>query len=1105
MPGNKVYTLNLQSCISVDYKLQSRLIGEKARRKVAAGGRSVSAESSWRLYAMAALSLLLAVALAGASDAIDNIFNIHKSSSHGKVELPPGCLYDGRWYDDGASVRTREACLVCACASGALSCRRRTCAPLPEPPPRCHTLHRRGDCCPHIHCPDGVIFKGPEAILEDKLISRPDSVGLALPACVEGGTVYAAGSAMSSNTACEQCFCLGGTRRCVRPQCLPPPSRCHPRPAPGACCPQRFYCDHPPTIPPTEKNEHDCKTPDGLWIEEGKSVKSMEDPCTQCFCLRGTIQCQHMSCSPNLLGCKPLVQPGQCCPHQYQCAHTKQATVYNLYDHVGNFLEPVRNEDRSFHPSKSTKRETTIKSLSTVMDRTSKPSNNIIPATASSDKSTTLQENESTVITESTQTVDDILKDSTTVTEASTTEELPDSSTTEQPENSVKIMVNGTINCTAELSSTSLYNITSINDTLKMHAEIQPRIPFIDSIEVESHTFPANELITERNHDELDETESFVINVTSSLRTNTTFPSILSTSTTVLPKTALPILADTHNITKKTKDDADYDYNEPTLPPSLPNLKIIPFVAADAVVEEDLSPKENLYSTIEREDKFPVYYPSMTRREDIYKPNQYPVFTNKENVKYSLPHQLSELYTTKVKDVEKPIEITVGTSFKNTKENKPEHNSPLIENMAVETPAINLFSPPVETEGGFVPKSPNMIDDFYAVFSSTTQGPIIPHLTTSMQIDNKDDCVTSDGRKITEGDNVKQACSICTCAWGELHCSPQPCDIPRGCFRRPTVGDPCCGNLVCEQGNHSVVTDQIEGNNGTDIILEDESNNSNVNQATNSFVDPVQISITTSTSVDLSSVTTDESKLREHNETSIQPINGIKTTTVQTTKTDKPQEVHNGNVSDTNTQSQEYEDEEDDEGFSLGSVLQLLLSETYEPTTAIPFKKMPPRTASSPKPPTTTTSPVTTSTAKPAPSHFIPTKQYSFVPPKKLNSVNRIDHLVLGEATAIKRTSTRSTTTKPIVTTRKLYVKPTPRPLSTKTVEITSKGQVGQAVDVSKPPNVIPGLLPGLPKLAGCNIYGRMYRVGRIISELSTPCQECKCTELGVQCRQLTC
>lgn len=45
----------------------------------------------------------------------------------------------------------------------------------------------------------------------------------------------------------------------------------------------------------------------------------------------------------------------------------------------------------------------------------------------------------------------------------------------------------------------------------------------------------------------------------------------------------------------------------------------------------------------------------------------------------------------------------------------------------------------------------------------------------------------------------------------------------------------------------------------------------------------------------------------------------------------------------------------------------------------------------------------------------------------------------------------------------------------------------------------------GILKLAGCNIYGRMYRVGRIIFELSGPCLECKCTETGVQCNSLKC
>ena len=42
-------------------------------------------------------------------------------------------------------------------------------------------------------------------------------------------------------------------------------------------------------------------------------------------------------------------------------------------------------------------------------------------------------------------------------------------------------------------------------------------------------------------------------------------------------------------------------------------------------------------------------------------------------------------------------------------------------------------------------------------------------------------------------------------------------------------------------------------------------------------------------------------------------------------------------------------------------------------------------------------------------------------------------------------------------------------------------------------------------KLAGCNIYGRMYGVGRTITELSEPCLECRCTDVGVHCTPLHC
>lgn len=64
----------------------------------------------------------------------------------------------------------------------------------------------------------------------------------------------------------------------------------------------------------------------------------------------------------------------------------------------------------------------------------------------------------------------------------------------------------------------------------------------------------------------------------------------------------------------------------------------------------------------------------------------------------------------------------------------------------------------------------------------------------------------------------------------------------------------------------------------------------------------------------------------------------------------------------------------------------------------------------------------------------------------------------------------------------------------------TSAVKVSQGVTeiFSKP---TAATMNGLLKLAGCNIYGQMYAVGKIIVELSNACLECKCLpDIGVGC-----
>lgn len=261
-------------------------------------------------------------------------------------------------------------------------------------------------------------------------------------------------------------------------------------------------------------------------------------------------------------------------------------TLKNLSQVRQNVLLPLKEEIRSFHTSKSAKRETTLRAMESVSEKSTaavtvtkeepikstvkvkrKIDENLSNDTVASERVDTTR----VMGVETTQNNNDITSTTTPEPTTEATEELM----TEQPEGSVRVIINGTINCTAELSSTSLFlNVTNTNDTIWIHNDVQPRIPLIDQIENLDHTFPPSDIITEGNHDaNFDENETFTVNVTSSLHTNSTRTTLSTVSSTALPKTILPALIGAVNISKTKKNEYDYDYTEPTLPPSLPNLK----------------------------------------------------------------------------------------------------------------------------------------------------------------------------------------------------------------------------------------------------------------------------------------------------------------------------------------------------------------------------------------------------------------------------------------------------------------------------------------------------------------------------------------------------
>ncbi|XP_011688443.1 PREDICTED: uncharacterized protein LOC105450350 [Wasmannia auropunctata] len=554
------------------------------------------------------------------------------------------------------------------------------------------------------------------------------------------------------------------------------------------------------------------------------------------------------------------------------------------------------------------------------------------------------------------------------------------------------------------------------------------------------------------------------------------------------------------NITHREKDeDYEYDYNEQLLPPSLPNVRIIPFVAADALVKgKDVSSSETGYPPGS------VVVPPKLR-----------------------PTDASGFYDIATQE--------------------------------------NRFSPPVETEGGFVPREPSYFD---VPFRSTdlnleigTGVTVVPQITNPQKNNDLSNKCHFEDMEYRHGEILPRAayCIICMCYYGEVVCSSEKCPpLKIGC-RRINSEEKCCGKIVCVEADESptVVLDRADATAPSqrqptvspdpfrDVIktepapdlpslIEDmmpylvERGITTLRPTTSmtsasktsaqglignqlqhpsnfDFMEQVPLiqppfdygeeTIDSSSllakygvnreasSIDTVSLTYDsknqvvDHKPPENPETDVFDYNGTaliesnRTTDsskydLRRSNTTTEQKFMKGNVSETEDLDRNFTGEEDnrttrydnrtgsdnfpsEDGkttaenasedvtiFSLDSVLKLLFSSN---------------TSFSDK--------------------LIETTETSNVSSVSAVRVNQ-EILVVSSTSAERLTE------------------------ETETVETSSS----KVLD-----NEIPMSVGSLLKLAGCNIYGRMYRVGRIITELSSPCEECRCTEIGVRCEQLEC
>ncbi|XP_047351451.1 uncharacterized protein LOC124949770 isoform X4 [Vespa velutina] len=1064
-------------------------------------------------------------------------------------QLKPGCRYDGRRYEDGTMVNTTEPCLQCRCIEGALRCRLRVCPRLPNsPPPGCHIRQPEENvCCAELIC-GGPRDMGNTLRRANTETSEETSLD---EGCLHEGVRYGPGSAMKGSRRCEYCYCISGARRCIRPKCLLPLPGCIPLYTPHSCCPVAYNCTHSRASTSAPPFANGCRVGDRDY-GEGEMVREIDwkTPCDNCFCAMGTVRCVPLACAPPLQGCSPIVRNGQCCPSTYNCSgsiEVKATQNYASYAFISKDYAKFRKET-NFFP---------------VIDRTTIPSvegrgHRIVDERI--DGRTIIVDGESSVTDDSTSWPStfptEIMDNEILIETVPYTKSIfePSVSTTSNDEittNTVRtipdsISLNRDLNGTTEFSkiySTSAITETSfviandLQSTEEMTTTTTSSSSMLESTTLPIDNFSSNvsknyDLNSTRNEDKVDrrdERESSTTEINDELSTKLEITTILeneeittgnidkgpvsgSSSTILMPDDILavnvtvktnvsvghiqgvtinpirsipPDVEAILNITHREKgeDYSEYDYSAPTLPPSLPNVRIIPFVAADALVKD-----KDVPSAV-------TGYPSGS---------------------VVVPPELRPTDTSGFYDIA-------------TQENG--------------------FSPPIETEGGFVPREPPYFDSSYhstdlnleigtgvTVVPAQITGPhrkngVNAEESPTVVLDRVDSTAPSQRQPIVSPDPFRDV----------IKTEPAP-DLPslmedmipylveHGITTpRPTTTPMTTDTILRNQGGSSQHIHKHTSNfdymdklplihspydyvQEIDISLQPPKNLQNFNDTPQNkypssliykIIDPNVSNVykhdqssglpniithtDNNTFFNISDILKGNTNQWNNSITEIQKSNGNKNGTTMIVES----------TIRTPTSTTKILESEKDNIFSLDNVLELLFTsddfsynEQFNETTKAPVINSTSDSANATTITTTingTTIITNSITASTSTTVISPTKKMSST---QTEGFSLKDQEIRNQDVGFSFTKTSSPTTLS----------------STKFVDITTT-KYGNTDEVSSKilDNEIPVSVSGLLKLAGCNIYGRMYRVGRIITELSSPCLECRCTEIGVQCKQLEC
>ncbi|XP_065208758.1 proteoglycan 4-like [Planococcus citri] len=510
---------------------------------------------------------------------------------------------------------------------------------------------------------------------------------------------------------------------------------------------------------------------------------------------------------------------------------------------------------------------------------------------------------------------------------------------------------------------------------------------------------------------------------------------------------------------KMKYQQANYEpeYDEPALPPSLPNLEIIPFVASDALDK----PKE-------------------------------PVADRKEGIEY-------------VEDETTPTD-----------------------------PAdlIKKFSPPSLTEGGFIPRDPTP-DELYfeAIKFNRTYSPppqiIITEITSEYRVTEPSQPKVPEiisehpqhhyieySTMSTTTTTQKPATTASTTTTTTTTSAPPP-PQPISTTTTTTENPPTPPEMPPTPVIHFLTTKAANYSTLMPLFRHTSTSTSTTTTTTTTTEDP---------SIEESEEGSDpegaggEEESEEEDEETI-PIPDTEPVNKEPT------------ITNSNNNTKEEPPAEPEDNSLLSNILTMIFDDypvppSKEKTTTLP----PPSSSKKPIPAVKFTTPATKQST---PSSSIPPFKHVYIPPSFSNPSPTTTSTTTTTTTPAPSTTTTTQSTSTVKSMDKMGFISTrfSNNNSTTTMNETQQNQIkyvglpqtftyNQPVPKSTPKPVkerpsshneiyhsmkSDSVISGLLKLSGCNIFGKMYKTGEQIDELTEPCSRCICSEAGVHCIQTKC